>query len=131
MDGPAFSTRAESELNRRYGFDVVGMTNVPEAKLAREAEIALATVAMITDYDCWRDTEVEVAQILEVLAANAATARDLVRRLVEAAPRSRAASPIDTCLDGAIITAPAARDPAMVARLSAVAGRALGSPAAP
>jgi len=107
------------------------MTAMPEAKLAREAELPYASVAMITDYDCWRDTEVEVAQILEVLAANAAMARDLVRHLAEAAPASRAASPIDTCLDGAIITAPAARDPAMVARLSAIAGRALGSPAAP
>jgi len=131
MEGPQFSTRAESALYRSWGCDVIGMTAMPEAKLAREAELPYASVAMITDYDCWRDTEVEVAQILEVLAANAATARDLVRRLVEAAPRSRAASPIDTCLDGAIITAPAARDPAMVARLSAVAGRALGSPAAP
>ena len=128
MEGPQFSTRAESALYRSWGCDVIGMTAMPEATLAREAELPYASIAMITDYDCWRDTEVEVAQILEVLAANAATARDLVRRLVEALPPSRAASPIDTCLDGAIITAPAARDPAMVARLSAIVGRAMGSP---
>jgi len=126
MEGPQFSTRAESALYRSWGCDVIGMTAMPEAKLAREAELPYASIAMITDYDCWRDSEVEVAQILEVLAANAATARDLVRRFVEALPPSRAASPIDTCLDGAIVTAPAARDPAMVARLSAIVGRVLG-----
>ena len=134
MEGPQFSTRAESALYRSWGCDVIGMTALPEAKLAREAELPYASVAMITDYDCWRDSEVDVARILKVLAANAATARELVRRLAQALPESRPASPIDTCLDGAIITAPAARDPAMVERLATIAGRALGlarSPAAP
>src|SRR5207344_3261366 len=86
MDGPAFSTRAESEFNHRNGFDVIGMTNVPEAKLAREAEIALATVAMITDYDCWRVEEepVSAQTIFEHLIANAETAK---RILAEAIPR--------------------------------------------
>ncbi|HJT82688.1 MAG TPA: S-methyl-5'-thioadenosine phosphorylase [Chthoniobacterales bacterium] len=86
MDGPAFSTRAESELNRRHGFDVIGMTNLPEAKLAREAEIALATMAMITDYDCWKVEEepVSAQTVFEHLTANAETAR---RVLVEAVPR--------------------------------------------
>ena len=127
MEGPQFSTRAESRLYRAWGCDVIGMTAMPEAKLAREAELPYASVAMITDYDCWRDSDVEVAQILAVLAANAATARTLVRGLAEALPAERAPSPIDTCLDGAIITAQAARDPAMLDRLSAIVGRALAS----
>ena len=126
MEGPQFSTRAESNLYRSWGCYVIGMTGMPEAKLAREAELPYASLAMITDYDCWRDSDVEVSQILEVLAANAEAARALVRRLAETLPPSREPSPIDTCLDGAIITAPAARDPAMIARLSAIAGRALG-----
>src|SRR5207253_11356938 len=86
MDGPAFLTRAESELNRRHGFDVIGMTNLPEAKLARVAEIALATMAMITDYDCWKEEEepVSAQTVFGHLTANAATAR---RVLVEAIPR--------------------------------------------
>ena len=127
MEGPQFSTQAESALYRSWGCDVVGMTNMPEAKLAREAELPYASVAMVTDYDCWREAfaHVEVAHILEVLSANAHKARDLVRRLAAALPAERAASPIDTCLDGALITAPTARDPTMVAKLSAVAGRAL------
>ena len=127
MEGPQFSTRAESALYRSWGCDVIGMTNMPEAKLAREAELPYASVAMVTDYDCWRDAapHVEVAHIQEGLSRNAALARDLVRRLVLDLPRSRPPSPIDTCLDGALITAPAARDPAMVTALSAVAGRAL------
>jgi len=127
MEGPQFSTQAESALYRSWGCDVIGMTNMPEAKLAREAELPYASVAMVTDYDCWRDgvEHVDVAQILEVLAANADKARALVRRLAAALPATRAASPIDTCLDGALITAPAARAPAMAAKLSAVAGRVL------
>ena len=127
MEGPQFSTRAESELYRAWGCSVIGMTNMPEAKLAREAELPYASVAMVTDYDCWREGEaaVEVGQILAVLQGNAAMARMLVRRLAEALPAERAASPIDTCLDGAIITAPGARDPALTARLDAVAGRVL------
>jgi 5'-methylthioadenosine phosphorylase len=106
---------------------VIGMTNMPEAKLAREAELPYASVAMVTDYDCWRETvaPVEVTHIQDVLSANAGKARDLVRRLAENLPSPRTASPIDTCLDGALITAPAARDPLMTRRLAAVAGRVL------
>src|SRR5204863_8270455 len=105
MDGPAFSTRAESELNRRHGFDVIGMTNLPEAKLAREAEIALATMAMITDYDCWKVEEepVSAKTVFGHLTANAATAR---RVLVEAIPKiaTRADWPEHTALDMALTT---------------------------
>lgn len=128
MEGPQFSTRAESNLYRSWGCDVIGMTAMPEAKLAREAELPYASVAMVTDYDCWREESaaVEVSHIQEVLAANAGKARGLVRRLVEALPEHRTRSPIDTALDGAIITAPGSRDAAMVERLSAVAGRVLG-----
>jgi 5'-methylthioadenosine phosphorylase len=127
MEGPQFSTQAESALYRSWGCDVIGMTNMPEAKLAREAELPYASVAMVTDYDCWHEefAHVGVAQILKVLAANAEKARNLVRALATAMPATRAPSPIDTCLDGAVITDPAARDPAMIAKVSAVAGRAL------
>ena len=127
MEGPQFSTKAESALYRSWNCDVIGMTNMPEAKLAREAELPYACVAMVTDYDCWRESaaHVQVAHIQEVLTENANLAKDLVRRLAQALPRDRAASPIDTCLDGALITAASARDPAMIAALSAVAGRAL------
>jgi 5'-methylthioadenosine phosphorylase len=128
IEGPQFSTRAESELYRSWGCDVIGMTNMPEAKLAREAELPYASVAMVTDYDCWHEevAHVEVAQILAVLGANAAKARGLVARLPARLNGARPASPIDTALDDAIITAPFARDPAMVEKLRAVAGRALG-----
>jgi 5'-methylthioadenosine phosphorylase len=127
MEGPQFSTEAESALYRSWGCDVIGMTNMPEAKLAREAELPYASVAMVTDYDCWREevAPVEVHHIQAVLRANAGKARALVARLARALPPVREPSPIDTCLDGALITAPAARDAAMVERLSAVAGRAL------
>jgi 5'-methylthioadenosine phosphorylase len=128
MEGPQFSSRAESELYRSWGCQVIGMTNMPEAKLAREAELPYASVAMVTDYDCWReDVEaVEVGHVLETLMANAARARDLVARLASMlAERPREPSPIDTVLDAAIITPPGARDPAALARLEAVAGRAL------
>jgi 5'-methylthioadenosine phosphorylase len=127
MEGPQFSTKAESALYRSWGCDVIGMTNMPEAKLAREAELPYASVAMVTDYDCWREAvaHVEVTHILEVLEANAGKARELVRRLAADLPAKRTASPIDTALDGALITAASARDPAMVERLSAVAGRVL------
>src|SRR5690606_1552235 len=103
-------------------------TNMPEAKLAREAELPYATVAMVTDYDCWRAdvAHVEVGDILAVLQANAGKAKDLVARLAGKLSGPRAPSPIDTCLDAAIITAPEARDPALAAKLSAVAGRVLG-----
>lgn len=129
MEGPQFSTKAESALYRSWGCDVIGMTNMPEAKLAREAELPYASVAMVTDYDCWHEDfgHVEVSHILEVLNANAGKARDLVRRLAGSLPKTRAASPIDTCLDGAIITAPQARDPKAAKRLDAVAGRILNA----
>jgi 5'-methylthioadenosine phosphorylase len=128
MEGPQFSTEAESALYRSWGCDVIGMTNMPEAKLAREAELPYASVAMVTDYDCWREAvaPVEVHHIQAVLAANAGKAHALVAHLVRSLPAERAPSPIDTCLDTALITAPSARDPAMVRKLSAVAGRALG-----
>jgi len=130
MEGPQFSTKAESELYRSWGCDVIGMTAMPEAKLAREAELPYAAVAMVTDYDCWRDVHVEVSHVLEVLEANADKAKSLVRRLVESLPAVRAPSPIDTALDGAIITARSARDPAMTQKLSAIVGRALSQSAA-
>ena len=128
MEGPQFSTKAESALYRSWGCDVIGMTNMPEAKLAREAELPYASVAMVTDYDCWREghDNVEVSHILEVMSANADHARALVRGLAQALPAERAASPIDTALDFAVITAPASRDEAMMTKLSAVAGRVLG-----
>jgi 5'-methylthioadenosine phosphorylase len=133
MEGPQFSTRAESRLYRSWGCQVIGMTGMPEAKLAREAELPYACVGMVTDYDSWREDEagVEVTDVLSVLTANAARARTLVEHLAAALPPERAASPIDTCLDYALITAPSARDPAVTARLDAVAGRVLKAGAAP
>ena len=127
MEGPQFSTKAESALYRSWGCDVIGMTNMPEAKLAREAELPYASLAMVTDYDGWHEefAHVEVAHIVEVMHVNAAKARDLVRRLVLGLPAERPTSPIDTALDGALITAREARDPAMAEKLSAVAGRVL------
>src|SRR6266550_5460096 len=105
MDGPAFSTRAESEFNRRNGFDVIGMTNLPEAKLAREAEIALATMAMITDYDCWKVEEeaVSVQTVIGHLLANAETAKKVLERVIPEIPRE-ANWPEHHALDSAIIT---------------------------
>ncbi|HTK34762.1 MAG TPA: hypothetical protein VL358_05670 [Caulobacteraceae bacterium] len=126
MEGPQFSTRAESALYRAWGCDVIGMTNMPEAKLAREAELPYASVAMVTDYDCWREGEdVEVDRIVAVLNANAGKAKALVAHLAAALTGPRPRSPIDTCLDLALITPREQRDPALVARLDAVAGRAL------
>ena len=128
MEGPQFSTRAESRLYRQWGAQIIGMTAMPEAKLAREAELPYALVGMVTDYDCWREGEahVDVAEVIAQLGKNAATARALVSELAQSLPRERAASPIDTNLDFAMITAPEARDPAMLAKLDAVAGRVLG-----
>ena len=130
MEGPQFSTRAESELYRAWGCDVIGMTNMPEAKLAREAEVCYATVAMVTDYDCWHDDHdhVSVDQVVKVLRANADKARNLVR---ETAPRLRdRAAPCEKgchrALDTALITQPQVRSAEQMARLSAVAGRVLG-----
>ncbi len=129
MEGPQFSSKAESLLYRSWGCDVIGMTNMPEAKLAREAELPYASVCMVTDFDCWHEEigPVEVTDILRVLHDNAARARELVRRLAAGLKGPREPSPIDTCLDGAIITPANARDPALVTKLQAVAGRALAS----
>lgn len=128
IEGPQFSTRAESHLYRSWGCQIIGMTAMPEAKLAREAELPYASVGMVTDYDCWREGEeaVDVAQVIAQLGANAEKARAMVIRLLRALPEERPASPIDTCLDFALITAPGARNPALLAKLDAVAGRALG-----
>ncbi|MEO1169563.1 MAG: S-methyl-5'-thioadenosine phosphorylase [Pseudomonadota bacterium] len=125
MEGPQFSSRAESELYRQWGCDVIGMTAMPEAKLAREAELPYALVAMVTDYDCWRDdtADVEVHDILATLKANAHTAAQTVVELAKALPDARPANPLDTVLDHAVITAPEAMDRAMTAKLDAVAGR--------
>jgi 5'-methylthioadenosine phosphorylase len=127
MEGPQFSTRAESHLYRSWGCDIIGMTAMPEAKLAREAELPYALVGMVTDYDCWREGEeaVDVAQVIAQLSLNAAKARAMVMHLLRGLPVERPASPIDTCLDAALITAPSARDPELLAKLDAVAGRAL------
>lgn len=129
MEGPQFSTRAESELYRAWGLSVIGMTNMPEAKLAREAELCYATVAMVTDYDCWHDThaDVTVDQVVAVLNDNAAKARDLIRRVVPAVARHPAVCPAgcDRALDSALITPPTARDPAVMDRLRTIAGRVL------
>ncbi|TGY87581.1 S-methyl-5'-thioadenosine phosphorylase [Marinicauda algicola] len=131
MEGPQFSTKAESHLYRSWGMDVIGMTNMPEAKLAREAELPYASVAMVTDYDCWKDdlAEVDITDVLAVLKGNVARAQDLVRaitRAMAAHPRTPSPDGIETVLDTAILTAPDARDPALVAKLDAVAGRVLG-----
>ncbi len=125
MEGPQFSSRAESLLYREWGCDMIGMTAMPEAKLAREAELPYALVGMVTDYDCWRSGEdaVEVAAVIAQLMANAEVGRQLVVRLAELLPAERGASPIDTALDTAIITAPEARDPALLAKLDAVCAR--------
>lgn len=130
MEGPQFSTRAESHLYRQWGCDVIGMTASPEYKLAREAELPYALIGMVTDYDCWRETEapVDVAEIIAQLQANAETARRLIVELARRLPAQREASPIDSNLDTALITAPDARDPALLARLDAVCGRALRQP---
>lgn len=104
MDGPAFSTRAESEANRQLGFDVIGMTNLPEAKLAREAEIALGTLCMVTDYDCWKDEEVSVEAVISHLQANAAAAQRIVARAVNNVPTTPQ-WPEHRALDHAILTA--------------------------
>jgi 5'-methylthioadenosine phosphorylase len=130
MEGPQFSSRAESNLYRSWGCDVIGMTNMPEAKLAREAEICYATVAMVTDYDCWHDdhAHVDVASVLKVMRDNTEMAQRLVLRLARQFAREHQPCPIgsDRALDVALITAPEVRDPALIAKLDAVAGRVLG-----
>jgi 5'-methylthioadenosine phosphorylase len=127
IEGPQFSTRAESRLYRQWGCDIIGMTAMPEARLAREAELPYALIGMITDYDSWREgDEPDVADIVRRLHANAETARRMIVELARALPPERPASPIDTALDNAIMTAPEARDPAMVAKLDAAGRRVFG-----
>lgn len=127
IEGPQFSTRAESRMYRAWGADVIGMTAMPEARLAREAELPYALLAMVTDFDCWRDETdgVEAADVFAVMKANAALARAAVSALAGLLPAGREPSPIDRALDHAFATAPGARDPRLVAMLDAVAGRAL------
>jgi 5'-methylthioadenosine phosphorylase len=130
MEGPQFSTKAESELYRSWGCSVIGMTNMPEAKLAREAELCYATVAMVTDFDCWHPDHdhVTVEAVVKVLFGNADKARGLVQAVVPELGKARSLCPCgcDRALDNAVITAPSMRDPALAAKLSAVAGRVLG-----
>ena len=129
MEGPQFSSKAESNLYRSWECSVIGMTNMPEAKLAREAEICYATVAMVTDYDCWHPEHdhVTVEAVVKVLVENASKARDLVRSVLPLLARRTASCEVGchTALDTAIITAPGSRDPDMVRKLDAVAGRVL------
>jgi 5'-methylthioadenosine phosphorylase len=127
IEGPQFSTLAESLTYKENGYAVIGMTNMPEAKLAREAEICYATVAMVTDFDCWHPDHdaVTVQDVIKVLTTNADKAKRLVSRLARDFPREHEPCPIgsDRALDSAIITAPEARDPALLGKLDAVAGR--------
>lgn len=129
MEGPQFSSAAESHLHRGWGADVIGMTNMPEAKLAREAEISYATIAMVTDYDGWHPNHdaVTVDQVIAVLNDNRDKAQRLVARLARDFPAEHELCPIgsDRALDHAIMTAPAARDPLLLAKLDAIAGRVL------
>jgi len=129
MEGPQFSSLAESLTYKAQGYSVIGMTNMPEAKLAREAEICYASVAMVTDFDCWHPAHdaVTVQDIIRVLNSNAEKAKALVARLARDFPREHEPCPIgsDRALDTALITAPTARDPQLLAKLDAVAGRVL------
>jgi 5'-methylthioadenosine phosphorylase len=130
IEGPQFSTLAESLTYKHLGYAVIGMTNMPEAKLAREAELCYATAAMVTDFDCWHPHHdaVTVQDIIAVLNANAEKAKGLVARLARDFPREHEPCPIgsDRALDAALITAPEARDAALLQKLEAVAGRVLG-----
>jgi 5'-methylthioadenosine phosphorylase len=129
MEGPQFSTLAESRLYRAWGCDVIGMTNMPEAKLAREAEICYATIAMVTDYDSWHHAHapVDVREVIRVMHENRARVQQLLLRLIRDFPHEHEACPIgsDRALDFAVMTAPEARDPALLKKLDAVAGRVL------
>ena len=129
IEGPQFSTLAESLTYKGLGYSVIGMTNMPEAKLAREAEICYASLAMVTDFDCWHPDHdaVTVADVIRVLGRNSERAKRLVARLALDFPREHEPCPVgsDRALDNALITAPEARDPALVAKLDAVAGRVL------
>ncbi|MEZ5946506.1 MAG: S-methyl-5'-thioadenosine phosphorylase [Hyphomonas sp.] len=130
MEGPQFSTLAESRLYRQWGCDVIGMTAMPESKLAREAELPYAVLAMVTDYDCWREDEeaVSVTNVLEIMGHNSALGRAAIVKLAEmlsGTPRTPSPDGIDTCLDHALITAQAARAPETLRKLEVIAGRAL------
>ena len=129
MQGPQFSSYAESTAYKAQGFDVIGMTAMPEAKLAREAEISYATLAMVTDYDCWHPEHdaVDVASVIQVMHDNIGKARRIVARLAHHFPREREDCRVGAhkALEHAIMTAPSARDPALMAKLDAVAGRVL------
>jgi 5'-methylthioadenosine phosphorylase len=129
IEGPQFSSLAESLTYKSLGYSVIGMTNMPEAKLAREAEICYATVAMVTDFDCWHPDHdaVTVQDIVKMLVANAEKAKQLVARLARDFPRQHEPCPIgsDRALDNALITAPEARDAKLLRKLDAVAGRVL------
>lgn len=129
MEGPQFSSYAESLTYKAQGYDVIGMTNMPEAKLAREAEITYATIAMVTDFDCWHPEHdaVDVAAVVAVARANAAKAARLVSRLARDFPAEHEPCPArsDRALDGAIMTAPSHRDPALMAKLDAICARVL------
>ncbi|MEM7779382.1 MAG: S-methyl-5'-thioadenosine phosphorylase [Pseudomonadota bacterium] len=126
MEGPQFSTRAESHMYRAWGADVIGMTGMPEAKLAREAELPYALVGMATDYDCWREgDEVDVAQVIAQMKENSQLAREFVLKFIANLPKTRKASPIDKALDNAVITAPDEHDPDILTKLDAVAGRVI------
>ncbi len=129
MEGPQFSSKAESHMYRNWGADVIGMTAMPEAKLAREAELPYALIGMVTDYDCWRENEapVEVEAIIAQLQSNAEKGRNMVEYLIRSLPKERVASPIDTGLDFALITDPSVRDTKLAAKLDAVAGRVLNA----
>ncbi|MBA3838526.1 MAG: S-methyl-5'-thioadenosine phosphorylase [Sphingomonas sp.] len=129
MEGPQFSSRAESLLYRQWGADVIGMTAMPEAKLAREAELPYALIGMVTDYDCWRESEahVEVSDVIAQMHANSDLARRSVAAFLAALPKTRASSPIDRVLDAALITDPAKRDPVLLGKLDAVMARVLAA----
>ena len=130
MEGPQFSTLAESRLYRQWGADLIGMTGMPEAKLAREAELCYACIAMVTDFDCWHPDHgaVDVAQVIATMGKNSGHARDLIARLPQQLGMERAPCPAgcDRALDHAIMTAPDRRDPDLLAKLGAIAGRILG-----
>ena len=127
IEGPQFSTRAESRLYQAWGGDVIGMTSMPEAKLAREAELCYATIAMVTDYDCWRAGAVSVPEMLAVMARNLGKVQRLLLRLLNDMPREHPPCPIgsDRALDFAVVTSPDRRDPDLIVKLDAIAGRVL------
>jgi 5'-methylthioadenosine phosphorylase len=128
MEGPQFSTLAESNLYRSWGADVIGMTNMPEAKLAREAEIRYCTVAMVTDFDCWHPDhdEVDVSMVIQTLTKNASNAQNMIKEVIKTFKDfSVEDDPTNDCLDNAIITDPKLRTKKTIIKLKHIAGRAL------